>query len=33
MGYVFKQISEINHKPFGCNLNNLLLVEERKTGF
>ncbi|XP_025424079.1 uncharacterized protein LOC112693296 [Sipha flava] len=33
MDYVFKQIAEINHKPFGCNFNNLLLVEERKTGF
>lgn len=33
IGYLFKKIAEINHQPFGCNFSNLLLVEERKTGF
>lgn len=33
IGYLFKEIGQINHQSYGCNFNNLLLVGERKTGF
>lgn len=33
VGYVFKKIANISHKPFDCTFSNLVLTGERKVGW
>lgn len=33
VGYVFKKIANISHKPFDCTFSNLVLSGERKVGW